>query len=367
MAEFTQAMTIELELYVLPGSILASTPSGTRVLTVAPGPPNLDRLTRLETLADQVATGVRTAEEGLAALERFHARPERYTLSETLLAFALSSASAVCFFGGGPLEVGFAAVVGLLSGLLLTRMGAVPHAAHLIEVAAAAGGAFLLAAASHVVPLAGEIALVTGLIVLLPGFSLTVALTELATGHRVSGTTGLAAGVLVLLELGFGAALGARAAEALWGPTEWSLPAVTLPPFTEPLSLLGVAIGFSVLLQAPWRMAPQVLGACALALHGHRLASVAVGPEMAGGLAAFALTVVANHLSRQWRQPAAIWQVPGILLLVPGSIGFRSVTALVQHDVLGGVEAGFSTALACMALVGGTLLGSALVPPRTSL
>ena len=88
-----------------------------------------------------------------------------------------------------------------------------------------------------------------------------------------------------------------------------------------------------------------------------------LGPELGGGIAAFLVTVVANAVSQRWQLPAAVIQVPGILLLVPGAVGFRSVTALLHNDALAGIESAFSMAMAAMALVGGSLLGAAVIVP----
>jgi uncharacterized membrane protein YjjB (DUF3815 family) len=76
---------------------------------------------------------------------------------------------------------------------------------------------------------------------------------------------------------------------------------------------------------------------------------------------------MANLSARAWDQPAAIVQVPGTLFLVPGTIGFRAVQALLVDDLDQGIQAAFSTLLAAAALVAGTLLGQALVEPRRSL
>lgn len=368
MAAFADAVGSDLRVFVFPGAILCSVRARTAVLDVHPGPPDLDRLSTLEELADEVASGRATPEEALLHLEDIEKDPRPFGPFATLLAFAIASATAVPFFGGGANEALAALLVGGVSGVLTQVLGGRAHATHLIEVAAAAIGAFLLAGIARVVPLVGEAALICGLIVLLPGFSLTTALTELATRHRVSGTSGLAAGGLVLMQLGFGVALGSTLAAHAFGPTTFAaVTATPLPAALYPVAVTGVALAFGALLQARPHHLPQVLGATILALSTLELARPVLGGELAGGVAALAVTVAANSASRHLEQPSAVWQLPGILILVPGSIGFRSVTALLDHDVLAGVEGAFGTALAAMALVGGSLLGSALVPPRKAL
>jgi uncharacterized membrane protein YjjB (DUF3815 family) len=59
--------------------------------------------------------------------------------------------------------------------------------------------------------------------------------------------------------------------------------------------------------------------------------------------------------------------VPGILFLVPGSVGFRSFASLLESDVVSGVETAFRMALVAIALVAGLLVANVVVPPRKAL
>ena len=362
MERFAERTKVSLQFHAFPGAIFAANRVGTQMLSVSGGFPQLDRLGALEDLAEAVSTGALSPSAGLALLRSLEQKSTRFGRPMTVLGFAVASGTAVGFFGGGPTEAGVSAVIGGISGVLSVVFTGRPEVSRLVDVLAGALGAFLVHTVAQVVPLGGEIALVTGLIVLLPGFSLTVALTELSTGHLVSGTTGLAAGALVFLELGFGVALGSRFAEFLWGPVTWQV-AGSLPNWWEPVALVGVSLSFGVLLQARRRHLAWVFIACATALYGAQIGGAVLGPELGGGIAAFLVTVVANAVSQRWQLPAAVIHVPGILLLVPGAVGFRSVTALLHNDALAGIESAFSMAMAAMALVGGSLLGAAVIVP----
>jgi uncharacterized membrane protein YjjB (DUF3815 family) len=57
-------------------------------------------------------------------------------------------------------------------------------------------------------------------------------------------------------------------------------------------------------------------------------------------------------------------QVPGLLILVPGTIGFRSFASLIDRDVITGVDTLFTMLLVAISLVAGLLLSNVLVPPR---
>ena len=101
---------------------------------------------------------------------------------------------------------------------------------------------------------------------------------------------------------------------------------------------------------------------CALPISG-RLATRAFGSEpgvLAGALVAAASS---NLIARRRGTSPATTLIPAILLLVPGSVGFRSLTMLMNRDVLSGVEAAFRTISMVGALVAGLLTAGVLVPP----
>jgi len=52
------------------------------------------------------------------------------------------------------------------------------------------------------------------------------------------------------------------------------------------------------------------------------------------------------------------------MLLVPGSLGFRSVVWMMADDTMSGVDAAFETGLVAMALAVGLLMANVIVPPR---
>jgi uncharacterized membrane protein YjjB (DUF3815 family) len=53
-----------------------------------------------------------------------------------------------------------------------------------------------------------------------------------------------------------------------------------------------------------------------------------------------------------------VTQVPGLLLLVPGSIGFRSVTSLLGNETITGIDTAFQLALVGISLAAGLLAGN---------
>ena len=85
------------------------------------------------------------------------------------------------------------------------------------------------------------------------------------------------------------------------------------------------------------------------------------------GLGALAVGLFANLVARHAKRPASLPLLPGIVLLVRGSLGFKSLLSMLEHNVLTGVETAFRMALIAVALVTGLLVAGAIVSPRRPL
>jgi len=338
----------------------------TSLIRVDPGEVDLDRLGRLYALADDVADGRVGIEEGTASVREILAKDHATGPALTIAAFAVASGAAARFFGGGLPEVAVAVAIGGANGLLALLLGRAENGTPLFPVAASFLAAFAAVGAAHVAALHASLCALAGVIVLVPGLTLTVGLNEIATRHLASGTTRLTAAAVVFLEIGFGVVVGERSATALWGEAAAVAP-VPLPAWTEYAALLAAGLAFGVLFRAPWRGLPWVIAAAALAYAGARIGSLTVGPEVGASFGAFVLGTAGNLYGRLLRRPSLTLIVPGLLMLVPGSLGFRSLAAMIEHDTLTGLETAFAMALVGISIVVGLLVANAVVAPRRML
>ncbi|MEQ1833185.1 MAG: threonine/serine exporter family protein, partial [Candidatus Eisenbacteria bacterium] len=72
-----------------------------------------------------------------------------------------------------------------------------------------------------------------------------------------------------------------------------------------------------------------------------------------------------NLLAHRRHVPSLVTLSPALLLLVPGSIGFRSLALLLQQEVIDGIQAAFRMVIMFAALVGGMQMAGLAVPaPR---
>jgi len=95
---------------------------------------------------------------------------------------------------------------------------------------------------------------------------------------------------------------------------------------------------------------------------GGRAGAATLGVELGTFAGALAVGVASSVYERLTQRPAAVVSVPGILLLVPGSVGFRGLTSLIDRQAVAGIETIFSMILTAVALVAGLLIAAVVVP-----
>lgn len=336
----------------------------TFMLRVQPGETNLGRLAALDAATTDVIRGTLSISLGMAAIERIIAMPRRYPAWASLLAFGLLSASVARFFGGGVSEIVVGGLTGLFVGVLAWGANRWSGFARVFEPAAAFFGTAL---ATILVQAAGPmslyIATVAGIIALLPGLTLTTAMSELANRHLAAGTARLSGAFMTFLAISFGVALGNRVTESLIGAVRTASPEL-LPDWTLGMALLAAPIGFAIVLSAEARDIVWIMLGGICAFIGGRLGSAWLGVGLGSFAGALAIGIAANIYARWLDRPASIVLVPGLSLLVPGSVGYQSLMLLMEQNVTVGVEAGFRMLITASSLVAGLLVANVAGPPR---
>lgn len=360
---------VRAQFFVTPTALMIAheeTPPRTELIRTEPGEVDLGRMAALDRIAQRVVAGQLTLEEGERKLQAVLDAPDRYPAWAAVAAFALSSACAARFLGGGGAEAALAAAIGLPLGALAAfggRLGPLRPAATLIAALAAE---FLAALATRFIPAEGNRVALAALIVYIPGLTFTVAMNELAMRHLASGTSRFAAALITFLQLGIGVAIGDRLGALIPG-----LPiapvAGTPGGASLALALVAAPLSLVVLFGAARRDLGWIVLACLAGFFGARAGGLWLGPEL--GVFCGALVVgMAGNLFANWRRrPAAVLVVPGLMILVPGSLGARAVAALLNRQVVSGIETAFAALLIAVALAAGLLVAGGLVPARRAL
>lgn len=329
---------------------------------VEPAPIDLGRLAELHRLAERVAAGEMTAAQAAPLVDWIAAQRPRYGNRTTIAALALSSGTSAVFLGGGAREAAAGAAIGFVTGLLAWRLGRFERGSLLFEPLGAALAAFLaLGWAALLPPLSVYVATLAGIIFLIPGFTLTVALSELASRHLSSGTARFAGAIMVFMTITFGVAIGSQLGGALFAAPAGALPA--LPPAWADLAALAAApLALTVLFRAPLAEYPWILAVGVAGFLTARAGGALVSPELGMFAGALAIGLASRLYARLRRMPEVMTSVPAILLLVPGSIGYRSLASLMQSEVVLGIETAFRMIVIAVSLVAGLLLASVAAP-----
>ncbi len=329
---------------------------------------DLGRLAALDDVFNDVADDRVTLAEAGRRLDAVESAPPRYTPWAQVLAGAVASATTAHIFGGGLLTVALALPLGALV-MLLARFLNRNARTRLLEdfaIGALAGGAAWISVLIDP-SLPRRPLVLAGVIIAVPGLTLTGGLSELAAKNLVSGTARLMDATMVLLSLIFGLAVVATIEGWAAGASPPALtPVSTLPPpaLAAASALLG-ALCFSVLFGVPSRALPWAVLSGVLAW-GTQLAAArwfVPGPS-ASFLAAFAVGLFANARARVTQRPAQLYLLPGIVMLVPGCFGFVSFERLLWGDTGVGAADFFATLLTAGALAIGLLLANAALPAR---
>jgi uncharacterized membrane protein YjjP (DUF1212 family) len=339
----------------------------TLIVRVNPGDIHLKLLARVDDIADDVSSGKLDLAEGFRQLRALRDALSPRGKAVTVFGYGLASAGVAALLGSSLLDVAVASGIGMLIGALSFLAQGRPNVQVAFEAIAALAATLLVAAfACFVAPLKQQSVVLASLIVLLPGLMLTTAVTELASQQLAAGTARFAGAMATLLKLTFGAVAGSEVARLLG----WTAPLPTLPPvpdWAHWLALLGASYAFAVLFRAGRRDYPLVMAAAWLGYLSAYVGRLNFGPEFAVFIGGLVVGAASNAYARWASRPGALIRVPGIILLVPGSVGFRSLSFVFEHDVFLGVDTTFHLIATLASLVAGLLFGNLLVPPRRNL
>ena len=334
----------------------------TATIRVTPQPVDLDLIGRLDDLVARVGTERLTVAAALDELAVL--RPLHRSWPIVVAAYGLAGAAVTPVLGGGWRESLAAAAVGLMVGGVAILGGERANTRAMVTPVAAivaSLGCALLAEIGF--ENAVEIATLGALVAVLPGMTLTIGMRELATNHLQSGVANSAVAFVQLVGLVFGVAVGTSIAAGWFG----AAPSVVSHSFGLEVQVgaaVVAGIAFTVTLNAQRLDAVWMCGAAVLARVADAVATPLVGDQAAIFAAALAVGLAGNVFALVRRRSALVVIVPGILMLVPGSIGFESASRLLAGNTVGGIDAAFDAIVTALSIVYGLLVSASLLPDR---
>ncbi|MDB5217746.1 MAG: hypothetical protein JWO86_5673 [Myxococcaceae bacterium] len=329
---------------------------------------DLDRLTSVDAIFNDVAFRRATIEQARGRIREVVNRPPLWSPAMVWAATTVASGAAAVFFRGSVIDVLVASIVGAAVGGSRIALGRRPEQRLLSDFMGGLFAAMCAWLATRIWPTASpEVIVLAGAISLFPGMTFTTGLAEVAQKNLVSGGARLMESAVTLLLILFGVALVAgfqKMTGAALPTTDVARAGLTLP--YQAIALVVSSVAFGVLFQVPRRYmwTALVSGATGYAVTALAMRHIPEAPHVAAFCAALAVCVLANALARIMDRPAQLFQLPGMILLVPGSFGFVSLGDLLAKKAEAGVQEGFMMALVGAALVIGVLVANVVLPAR---
>tara|TARA_R110002096_G_scaffold171490_1_gene344326 strand:+ start:1351 stop:2559 length:1209 start_codon:yes stop_codon:yes gene_type:complete len=371
LSAMAETLGVQIQVFSTPTSIMIGfgepSQQRTSLLRMEPGVHNLEKLWRVDELAERLSMGQVLPDEALRELQAIEAAPNGMGDALTLLSYPVTTAAATTIFGGSWIDMAVAALSGFLIGLLALYVPRTPSGGRLFEFAAAGvAGTIAHLGSTMDIGASYEPVMLAGVIVLVPGLTLTIAMTELATRNLLSGTARLMASMMVFLQIIFGIALSQEILSRFVGVPLASGGAVT-PEWVSVIALGAACISISIIFRAPSKAFPIIVVTAVAGFLSARYGSQHLEPELGACLGGFMAAAISNGYARICSRSAMVPLVPALILLVPGSLGFRSLSSLWEQDVVGGIDTAFKMVIVAISLVVGILLANAVVLPRRPL
>jgi uncharacterized membrane protein YjjP (DUF1212 family) len=367
IAPIAQSLGLQVEIFALPTNVtIAIGPRYAQqivMLRMTPGRPNLRKLALLNDVFDDLQSHKITLYDAIAQLRDIDRRCPPPPAAASVFALASVAIGVAVLLGGGLNELIVAGLIGASTGVLsfFTTRNAVMD--RLFEVFAAFAATLIVAAYSrYIVPVNLYISIVSGVVVLLPGYSLTLALHELANQDLIAGTARLGRVFAILLQLGCGAFLGFAVVGASFAHTADVRPHPAGPAYWIAAIVL-LSAGLSIDLDARLRDFSWVFLASIVALGTSYYFNLLPVHQVTPFIAALVCGLVANAGAKYIRVPQPIFLVPALHVLVPGSLSYQSVLWVVSsQNYADAATLAINAIIAAILIVAGLLLSQLLVP-----
>ncbi|GJJ79110.1 hypothetical protein EMPS_11469 [Entomortierella parvispora] len=243
-------------------------------------------------------------------------------------------------FNGSWLDTALAGLCGLIVGLLGVVAAKFPVYGNVFEMTSSILVGFI--AKSFGDRVCFSAVALAGVVVLLPGLLLTASIMELASRNIVSGAVRMFYALMYAFFLGFGLSLGGEIWDSITGAS--STPSAAscengVDRWWFFLIFPAVSTSINIVFNAH---PSQWIGMTLVTAVGFTVSYfMTAGPQVTPAVAAFAVGLAGQAYGRITGKLSYVPLLSGVLLLVPGSVGVRSVLSMIGSDP----SQGFSFAL----------------------
>lgn len=372
----SQKLNIRADYFSLPTSLIANFKVGdnsdiedefTRMLRLEPGDINLEKLYFADKTVDDVVDGIISIDEGIHYLNHLIERPSLHSSRVFNLSLVCLTTSACIVLGGSWIDAAFSGFAGLMIALFRSEIKG-----ERIDTIAEAIFAFVTAflafyCLKYIPELHPEVIILSVLLYFVPGLSLTTGIGEIASQNLTSGTARLMGAIVILLKLCFGVYLGSVMAKNFVDTGHVASHPIEHASLVIFLAVFVLSFSFTIVFQARWRDSLWVLFAGLSSFFVQKVLVSLLGKIAATLVTGTYIGAGANLYARLCKKPSMIFSLPAIILLVPGSVGYKSLDLFFGQNTIMAVNTMFQTLVLCIALVAGTYFGNLIIGPKRSL
>lgn len=331
---------------------------------------DVNKLERTQKIISEVITGQYGADDGLANLRQVSQRKKMFQSRWELASWTLIAGAFAIIFLGNWREAVCSGIIGFVLALVhlnfeerLSERGSVNAFEPLAAVIASFMAVFL---AMVFQPLSVTLTIICGLMPLMPGYTTTRALNEIAARHVITGWSHLLNAATTFLMLAAGVVFGTFLVKALHIAQPDYAP---VPPDYLQLTVAAIlaAVAFVFYYQINARHMIPLIASSIITTLIVVVLSEEYGAVMATAIAAVLAAIMGNLYARIKKCSDLIIKVPSAIILVPGGTGFRAALDFMNNRPELGISGVLSTGGVAAAIIVGYLAVDMLMPQRDSL
>ena len=327
----------------------------------------LNRLAKVGELINELGNGKLSIAEASTRLDEIDKIPHPWGNLTTALAYVLCGVAFPVLMGGSWMDLILSGIFSLVVFFMVMNSGSKgPLAAEWLPLSTAFVAGILAGISRFFFPEV-NVVLVTlsAVLILIPGYGISVGVVEIVTKHINSGLSNLVSGLIYLFKQFFGGLLGVKAVGLIL-----TIPAATTAVPIDSvwlwLFMPSIIIGLAIALQTPYRDFFWTCLAMVIAYGGILLGSDLVGSNFGNLLGTIVLVLFTNTWARTTGRPPSIVLVPAFILLVSGSIGFRGLAAFAAGNMQTGGQEFLQMFVVALTLAAGLIIGVTLIKPNKS-
>jgi len=335
-------------------------------LTSVSGGLNLTKLPKLDEIVDDIVAGKRSIKEAESRLDDIAKSADPYGNAIQAFGYVILGVGIAVLFSGSWIDVLFSAILSLVVFLMVWQGGKKGGWVNeLIPLSTAfVAGVFAVIIKHYVPELNYVLVTLSAIVVLIPGYSVSLGIAETVNNHVVSGLTNLTNGVVYLFKQFIGAWLAFTIVNAMWAtPTATSIPVDSIWLWG---AVPAIFIGLIIVFQTAPRYILWAFLSCAVGYLGVVYTGDWLGSNMGNLIGAALVGIFANVWEWKMGKPGSIVLLPAITVLVSGSIGFRGLMASAQGQAAGAGEF-MQMFLIAITLTAGLVIANTIVKPKKSL